>query len=106
MSVRIDRSLCNGCGELAEARCSLVCPGDLLYKDSLNKCVIRDNRDCWDCAACIKECPKQAIEMYLPVQIGGRGSTLKAKTDKQHVVWKLTKPDGTEETFKIVTQNR
>lgn len=103
MTVRINPLRCNGCGRAAEPGCVLVCPGDLLYKDSANKCAIREPRDCWDCAACLKECPKQAIEMYLPVQIGGRGSTLQAKRRKNGINWLLTKPDGTEETFEIIT---
>lgn len=105
MTVRINRSRCNGCRDVAEPRCVMVCPGDLLYKDALNKCVIRDPRDCWDCAACVKECPRQAIEMFLPVQIGGRGATLKAKTGKSRITWQLTKPDGSKEVFKIYTRD-
>ncbi|MFA5882064.1 MAG: 4Fe-4S binding protein [Eubacteriales bacterium] len=105
MTVRIDSLRCSGCGREKEPRCVTVCPGNLLYKDSSNKCVIRDPEDCWDCAACVKECPRQAIEMFLPVQIGGRGSTLQAKTEKGRITWLLTKPDGREEVFEIQTQN-
>lgn len=104
MTVRIDRSRCNGCGKMKEPGCAAVCPGDLLYRDSSHKCAIRDPRECWDCAACVKECPRQAIEMYLPVQIGGRGSTLKARTGKDKIIWRLTKPDGSEEIFEIYTK--
>jgi len=106
MSVRINRSLCTGCGDTDEPGCAVVCPGDLLYKDTLNKCDIRDQRDCWDCAACVKECPRQAIEMFLPVQIGGRGSTLTARSGKGRITWKLTKPDGRQEVFEIVNKQQ
>ncbi|HWJ03944.1 MAG TPA: ferredoxin family protein [Verrucomicrobiae bacterium] len=105
MSVYINRSLCNGCGTLQESRCSEVCPGDLLYRDSENKCAVRDPWDCWDCASCIKECPRQAIEIRLPVQLGGRGSALKARSLGGRIVWKLVKPNGSEEIFDIVTIN-
>jgi len=101
MTVRIDRTLCNGCGKAREPRCAAVCPVDLLYRDSSNRCAIRDLRDCWDCAACIKECPRQAIEMYLPVQLGGRGSTLRAGMTGDRIIWKLTGPNGKTETFEI-----
>ncbi len=105
MTVRINKSLCNGCGNSVEPKCVMVCPGDLLCKDPSNRCVIRDPKDCWDCAACVKECPQQAIEMTLPVQIGGRGSTLKAKTEKGRIIWQLTKPDGSKEFFEVHTRN-
>ena len=104
MAVKIDRTLCNGCGKAKEPRCVAVCPGDLLYRDADNLCRIRDSRDCWDCASCIKECPRQAIAMYLPEQIGGRGSTLRAKSQEQGITWFLTGPDGTEKTIEIQTK--
>lgn len=102
MSVRINRTLCNGCGDTAEPRCVSVCPGDLLYKDSLNKCAVLEHRDCWDCAACVKECVREAIEMFLPVQVGGRGSTLTARIGRDRITWKLKKPDGRQEVFEII----
>ncbi|BAF58421.1 MAG: 4Fe-4S binding protein [Pelotomaculum sp.] len=104
MAVRVNRSLCNGCGDMAEPMCVAVCPGDLLYRDESNRCAVRDWRDCWDCAACVKECPRQAIEMFLPVQIGGRGSTLTARSGRGRITWKLTRPDGKEEIFEIINQ--
>ncbi len=105
MAVRINSTLCNGCGKMKEARCVAVCPGDLLYKGANGKCSIRDPNDCWDCAACIKECPRQAIEMFLPIQIGGRGSTLTARAIGETVVWKLNRFDGKKEEFSIKVHN-
>ncbi|MDT3699847.1 MAG: ferredoxin family protein [Thermincola sp.] len=103
MTVRIDAPKCNGCGNAAEPLCVRVCPGDLLYRDqALNRCAIRDPRDCWDCAACLKECPRQAIEMTLPVQVGGSGSSLRAHLLKDRIIWTLTRKDGTEEKFEIL----
>lgn len=101
MTVRINGNICNGCDNAREPRCVMVCPGDLLYKDRFNKSRIRDPRDCWDCAACIKECPRGAIEMLLPVQLGGRGSTLKAITEKGRMIWQLTTPEGKVLLFAI-----
>lgn len=99
MSVKINKSICTGCG-----LCIRICPGDLLFRDVDGKAEIYDARNCWDCASCVKECPKQAIEMYLPVQIGGRGSTLKARKYKNKTVWELKKPDGKIEIFEIESQ--
>lgn len=101
MAVRIDRTRCNGCGKMIEPACAAVCPGDLLYRDKTGQCDLRDPSDCWDCAACIKECPRQAIKMFLPVEIGGRGSTLTARFTKGMVLWRLNRLDGSSETFKM-----
>lgn len=105
MTVKIDRSRCHGCGITSEPGCVKVCPGDLLYKDEAGKSSIRNAEDCWDCAACVKECPRQAISLVLPVQIGGRGSRLQARKSGGCVTWQLTKPDGKTEEFIIVTEN-
>lgn len=94
MSIRIDGSKCDGCKQARETLCMLICPGDLIFRDYENKASIREARDCWDCAACIKECPRGAIEMYLPAEIGGRGSKLTAQKQAGGVLWTLTDPWG------------
>lgn len=104
MSVRINRAFCTGCGKAQEPGCVRVCPGDLLYKDHQNVCSLRDSGDCWDCAACVKECPRQAIELTLPTQIGGRGASLKARRSGNSLEWKLMYPDGRTEVFNVTVK--
>ncbi|MCK8816109.1 adenylylsulfate reductase [Natroniella sulfidigena] len=101
MAVEINKELCNGCGKSKEPLCVRICPGNLLYKNATDKAEIREKRDCWDCAACVKECPKQAIEICLPAEIGGRGSTLQAEKKDGKIIWYLNKVDGSVEKFKI-----
>ena len=101
MTIEIDTQLCNGCGGGADSKCKRVCPGNLLYKNNHNKAVIRDKADCWDCAACVKECPQQAIKLYLPPEIGGRGSKLQAQNSGEKIIWWLEKADGTTEEYEI-----
>ncbi|KKM12194.1 adenylylsulfate reductase [Clostridiales bacterium PH28_bin88] len=100
MAVRIYRQLCNGCGGADEPNCVRVCPGNLLYQMD-GKTAIRSSMDCWDCAACIKACPRQAIAMYLPTAVGGRGATLKARAYPDRTVWICTRPDGDREIFEL-----
>ena len=40
------------------------CPGTLISLGSDGKAEIKDQR-CWGCTSCLKECPVQAIEMFL-----------------------------------------
>lgn len=101
MSIRIDKNFCNGCRGAQEPMCVRICPGNLLSIGDDGRAVMRDNRDCWDCAACVKACPRQAIQMYLPVQIGGNGATLQAKATRDKIIWTCTKPDGGEEIFVV-----
>ena len=104
MSVRIDENLCNGCNGAAETLCVRICPGDLLRIGSNKKSYIRNPKDCWDCASCIKACPREAIMMYLPAQIGGNGSTLRAKYDRDKMVWTLSRPHCEDEIFEVETE--
>lgn len=94
MAVRINGERCDGCRSAKEPPCQRVCPGGLLCTDGKGKATIREPRDCWDCAACVKECPREAIEMYLPVEAGGRGSSLSARKQRGGVCWTLMDRKG------------
>ena len=52
MGIYVDENVCNGCGIAEEPMCVRDCPGDLMILKENRKAMIRDNRDCWDCAAC------------------------------------------------------
>ena len=94
MTIQIDCDRCDGCQRSKEAPCARVCPGGLFAKDSDGKSVIRTPEDCWDCAACVKECRREAISLFLPVESGGRGSTLTARKKRGGVQWTLTDRAG------------
>lgn len=96
MSIRIDRDKCISCGE-----CLKVCPGNLLYRDDGNKTFIKYPKDCWGCTACLKECNAGAIKYYLGADIGGKGTFLYTKHEKDLLYWFIVKPDGEEEVIKI-----
>lgn len=106
MSVKINREKCNNCKNAKEPICAYICPGDLFVKNQHNTVVIRDVRDCWDCAACVKSCPQQAIEMYLPVQVGGKGAKLTGKKSGNELLWQCTWPSGSVEKFKVRIEKR
>ncbi len=101
MSILVDESVCNGCGNSRESMCERICPGDLLYRKENGKATIRDQGACWVCAACVKVCPKHAIELRLPLQIGGNGSSLKARISKGNTIWQVKDSKGRIEEFAI-----
>jgi len=82
MSIRIDRQRCIGCGKCAE-----ICPGNLIVIDESKKAFIRNPRDCWGCAACVKECRFQAIEYFLGADVCGRGTIMYVKTENELLYW-------------------
>lgn len=100
MSIKIDSKLCSGCLKTQEPPCVKICPGDLLLRQR-DKATIREPKNCWDCGACLKACPNQAIAMYLPAQVGGKGANLTAKNFKKKTVWICTWPSGKKEVFEV-----
>lgn len=93
MSVLINHQACNLC-----EKCIDICPGNLLVKRK-GKVSIREPGECWDCAACVKECPSQAVKLYLPAEIGGRGATLQAKQEGDKRVWICESPDNSKNKY-------
>lgn len=100
MGVFVDHDVCNGCGRAEEPMCVRDCPGDLMILVENRKAVIRDNRECWDCAACVKSCPTQAIEMRLPAAVVVRGVKLKGRAKKPDTEWVMTLRDGSTREYK------
>lgn len=106
MPPRIDIMKCDGCMNQNEALCVQICPGDLMYlgKDKKAKC--RKNRDCWDCMSCIKVCPKEAIELKLPYQLGYHGAKLIPKVGQDKITWIVVDINGKVERFTLKTRNK
>jgi adenylylsulfate reductase, subunit B len=98
MSIKIESSKCAACG-----KCRSVCPGSLIYKDEQGKAFIKYPKDCWGCTACLKECGTGAIKYFLGADVGGKGSTLHIKREKEFLHWHIVKPDGSE---KVITVNQ
>ena len=99
MGVFVDENVCNGCGIAEEPMCVRDCPGDLMFIQPHGKAAITDNRECWDCAACVKVCPTQAISMQLPASLVVRGVTLTGRALKHKTTWAIQLRDGEVHTY-------
>ncbi|GHU70983.1 ferredoxin [Clostridia bacterium] len=99
MSITIDRDKCIDCG-----CCRDVCPGSLIRLDE-GRAVIPHPERCWGCASCVKECPIQAVALYLGEDIGGLGGRMTARSDGSLLHWTLTKPDGYTTTLTVDSRN-
>lgn len=106
MGIYIDQNLCNGCGfPQAETPCNMACPGELIFMQKNRKAQIYCNADCWDCAACIKICPQQAIEIRLPFEIVGKSASLKARAYKDKTIWTVFDESKNEHVFETLARN-
>jgi adenylylsulfate reductase subunit B len=106
MGIRVDEAICNRCGTADEPMCVRDCPGDLMFIQEHGKAAITDNRECWDCAACVKVCPTQAITMQLPTSLVVRGVKLAGRAMKHKTTWKLTLRDGEEKDYETPSTGR
>ncbi len=97
MPAVIDRELCDGCGASPEPPCVRVCPGDVVVKDFVRgRSCLRDPGECWDCYACVKACPRNAIQVVLPYVLARRDGYLHlVEHGDRGVVWEIRWPDGT-----------
>ena len=106
MGIFIDHNLCNGCGyPESETPCNMACPGDLIFMQKNGKAQIICNADCWDCVACIKICPQEAIELKLPFEIIGKDNSLKARAYKDKTVWTIKDENEKEAVFETTARN-
>lgn len=99
MGIFVDETACNHCGTADEPMCVRDCPGNLMFIKKNGKATITDNRECWDCAACVKVCPTQAIRLRLPPSLVVRGVTLRGRALKHKTVWKIRLRDGDERSY-------
>jgi len=93
MSVYIDTDLCTGCPDHGESPCEEVCPGDLFFRKD-GKAVLREDPDCWDCLACVKACPHQALTVSLPFQISESRQRMFASIKDNLIHWKVVDVSG------------
>ena len=106
MGIHIDHNLCNGCGfPEKETPCNMACPGDLVFMQADGKAQICSNADCWDCVACIKICPQEAIELKVPFEIIGKEGSLKARAYRDKTVWTIKNNKNEEEIFETPARN-
>lgn len=93
---------CDGCAGARSPRCELVCPGHCLEVNPGEQASLRDPSECWDCAACLKACPREALELYRPLEMGGRGASLRARTMPDRVKWTCRQAGGRELIFTTI----
>ncbi len=106
MGIHVNENTCNGCGTAEEPMCVRDCPGDLMVLLPNRKAVIRDNRECWDCAACVKVCPTQAITMRLPTSVAVSGVALRGRAKRHKTEWRIENRDGSYKEFETPSRGK
>ncbi len=106
MPIIVDPTICDGCGNSLQPPCVRMCPGDLIMKNrATNKAFLKYD-DCWDCLACVKACPEEAIVFRLSYQLGLPNASLipHVNTKENKIDWEAVDRDGKKEIFSIRTK--
>jgi adenylylsulfate reductase subunit B len=76
-----------------------ACPGDIVAKDfERERAFLRCASECWDCYACVKACPRRAVQVELSYALARReGRLLLLDYGTQGAVWEIRWPDGRAE---------
>jgi adenylylsulfate reductase, subunit B len=104
--VRTD--LCNGCKGQDKTACVYICPDDLMKLDEDGsetgwpmKAFNQEPDQCWECYACVKICPQQAIECRHSADVVPMGASVQPARGAESITWSVTFRSGNMKRFRF-----
>ena len=88
---------CDGCGE-----CVDICPSDIMHIDTTYRRAVNiEPNFCWECYACVKACPQNAIDVRGYAEFAPLGHSVRVLREegKGTISWKIKFRDGREKNF-------
>ncbi len=88
---------CDGCGH-----CVDICPSDIMHIDpTYRRAVNIEPNFCWECYACVKACPQNAIDVRGYADFAPLGHSVRVLREeaKGTISWKIIFRDGREKNF-------
>jgi adenylylsulfate reductase subunit B len=88
---------CDGCGN-----CVDICPSDIMHIDPTYRRAINiEPNFCWECYACVKACPQNAIDCRGYADFAPLGHSVRVLREeaKGTISWKIIFRDGREKNF-------
>jgi len=99
---------CDGCKGRSKAACMHICPHDLMKLDKdgsetghVMKAFNQEPEQCWECYACVKICPRQAIECRHYADVVPLGASVQPLRSGNSIQWTITFRNGTVKQFKF-----
>ena len=107
--VRTD--MCDGCQGCDEAACVYICPHDLMRLDTdgsvtghAMQAFNQEPEQCWECYACVKDCPQNAIEARPYADIVPLGASVQPLSGDGSIVWNIRFRNGIQKRFEFPTR--
>jgi len=97
MSTFVYMTRCDGCGH-----CVDICPSDIMHIDKLiRRAVNIEPNFCWECFACVKACPQNAIDVrgYADFAPMGHKVRVLREEEKGVISWKIKFRNGHIKNF-------
>ena len=88
---------CDGCGQ-----CVDICPSNIMHIDTTSRRAYNiEPNMCWECYACVKACPQDAIDVrgYSDFAPLGHSVRVLREEEKATISWKIKFRDGREKNF-------
>ncbi|MCB1759263.1 MAG: adenylyl-sulfate reductase subunit beta [Gammaproteobacteria bacterium] len=99
---------CDGCEGRPEAFCAYICPHDLMRLDRdgtltghAGKSFNQEPDQCWECYACVKLCPQQAIEVRPYADVVPLGACVQPLRGSNSISWRVGFRNGIEKHFEF-----
>ncbi|MEW8339216.1 MAG: adenylyl-sulfate reductase subunit beta [Candidatus Thiodiazotropha taylori] len=99
---------CDGCKDQDRTVCVYICPHDLMKLDSdgteaghAMKAFNQEPDQCWECYACVKICPQQAIEVRPYADIVPLGAMVQPLRGSDTITWSIKLRNGTMKRFEF-----
>lgn len=104
--VRTDR--CDGCRSLEKPVCVHICPHDLMRVDldgsitgHATKAYNQEPEQCWECYACVKICPRDAIAVRHYADVVPLGASVHPARGTNSIAWRIEFRNGTVKRFEF-----
>jgi adenylylsulfate reductase subunit B len=102
---------CDGCIDQEQAVCVYICPHDLMRLDRdgsetghAGKAYNQEPEQCWECYACVKACPRQAIEVRHYADLVPLGASVQPVREADCIAWGVGFRNGSSKRFKFPTR--
>lgn len=83
---------CDGCGH-----CVDICPSDIMHIDKTYRRAYNIEPDmCWECYACVKACPQNAIDVRGYADFAPLGHSVRVNRDEEKgvIAWRIKSRNG------------
>ncbi len=107
--VRTDK--CDGCKGQDQGACMHICPHDLMRLDldgaetgHAMKAYNQEPEQCWECYACVKVCPHNAIEVRHYADVIPLGGMVQPLRGAESITWNIRFRNGNTKRFEFPTR--